>query len=33
MLVLASGSPRRQALLSLLGLQFQVQSSEADETL
>jgi MAF protein len=33
MLVLASGSPRRQALLSLLGLQFQVQRSEADETL
>ncbi|MFL7893975.1 MAG: Maf family protein [Anaerolineales bacterium] len=33
MLVLASGSPRRQALLSILGLQFQVQTSEADETL
>jgi septum formation protein len=32
MLILASGSPRRRALLALLGLPFTVQPSEVDET-
>ncbi|MBA4496152.1 Maf family protein [Paenactinomyces guangxiensis] len=31
-LVLASGSPRRQELLSQLGLSFRIQTSQADET-
>jgi MAF protein len=32
MLILASGSPRRQALLSLMGVDFHVQTSDIDES-
>ena len=32
MLILASGSPRRRGLLSLLGVDFHVQTSETDES-
>jgi len=33
MLILASSSPRRRALLSLLGLKFRVQTSDIDESI
>ena len=32
-IILASGSPRRQELLSQIGISFEVRTSDADESL